>query len=201
MPALLDARACAALRRALDGGFSTKRDSVDGLADYQLDLRSLAELEALVGGEAMQRLQQLPTAFCADVRRAAAMQAGVSRPDDAPVTTSPASLRIHQVFARRYTSSGRPWFGFHRDTGPLTVNVALASDAWHEGGRLLGLYGGRVQLIERDEGEATVHPSTLLHGVNRMTGGVRYSLIVFYRPVEQVDWDCDSRRCTSLGAG
>ena len=39
---------------------------------------------------------------------------------------------------------------------------------------------GEVQCVERDEGEATVHLSSLLHGVGAMRGsGVRYSLIVF----------------------
>lgn len=31
-----------------------------------------------------------------------------------------------------------------------------------------------------DAGEATVHDSRLLHAVSRLTGGVRYSLIIFY---------------------
>jgi hypothetical protein len=84
---------------------------------------------------------------------------------------------------RRYTKHERPWFGFHRDKGPLTVNVACSSDAYHEGGKLLGLLNGRVEAIHREEGEAIVHPSTLLHGVSRMEGGVRYSLIIFYREV------------------
>ena len=58
--------------------------------------------------------------------------------------------------------------------------VALAADARHEGGRLLALCDGRVQAVERAEGEATIHPSTLLHGVSRMRAGVRYSLIIFW---------------------
>ena len=76
--------------------------------------------------------------------------------------------------------------GFHRDKGPLTVNVALSADDWHDGGRLLALCEGRVQAIPREEGEATVHPSTLLHGVSRMRGGARYSLICFFKYVDLV---------------
>ena len=34
--------------------------------------------------------------------------------------------------------------------------------------------------MQRDEGEATVHPSTVLHAVTCMTSGTRYSLIVFF---------------------
>ena len=44
-----------------------------------------------------------------------------------------------------------------------------------------GRYAGHVQRIARAEGEATLHASTLLHGVSRMAGdGVRYSLILFF---------------------
>ena len=49
---------------------------------------------------------------------------------------------------------------------------------------LLCAFSDRVGVAlqwQRDEGEATVHASTLLHGVARMAndGGVRHSLIVF----------------------
>lgn len=52
--------------------------------------------------------------------------------------------------------------------------------------RRLALIGDEgLVALERGEGEATVHPSELLHGVTRMRGGgVRYSLIVFYRGVD-----------------
>lgn len=57
--------------------------------------------------------------------------------------------------------------------------MALSADARHAGGRLLGVYGGRVHTIERAEGEATVHSSDLFHAVTAMEGqGVRYSLIM-----------------------
>ena len=77
------------------------------------------------------------------------------------------------------------------DSAALTANVALADDDGHEGGRLLALVGGEgLFAIERSEGEATVHPSDLLHGVTRMRGGAaRYSLIVFYRAVELEEAD------------
>jgi hypothetical protein len=61
----------------------------------------------------------------------------------------------------------------------LTCNVALNADAEFIGGRLVAVFGGAVQYIHREEGEVTVHASTLLHGVTRMVSGVRYSLIMF----------------------
>eukprot|EP00965_Chrysotila_dentata_P112529 3719729-Pleurochrysis_carterae.AAC.1 len=94
----------------------------------------------------------------------------------------PPKLRVHQMFARRYSEGTRPWFNLHRDRAALTANVALSPDAAHTEGRLLALVNGRVLEIQRDEGEATVHPSALLHGVSRMRSGARYSLIIFFEP-------------------
>ena len=173
-PAALGAAACATLRAAVDGAAATSADSVDGLADHQLDFKRLDDLAAAVGPDALEALRAMPAAFAdGSAARAAAMGASAER------------LRISQVFVRRYARGERPWFTFHRDRGPLTVNVALASDDGHEGGALLALFDGAVRRVERHEGEAVVHPSTLLHGVSRMRGGVRYSLIVFYRRVEE----------------
>ena len=63
----------------------------------------------------------------------------------------------------------------------MTVNVALTSDTRDiEGGRLLGVYGGVIQPILRAEGEATVHSSSLMHGVTLVRRGTRYSLIMFF---------------------
>lgn len=92
----------------------------------------------------------------------------------------PNHLSAEYIFARRYSSQGRPWFPLHPDSAAITVNVALSDDAEHRGGRLIGLYDGRIQTIERAEGEAVVHTSALIHGVTRMSKGVRYSLILFF---------------------
>lgn len=90
------------------------------------------------------------------------------------------------------------------DTAALTANVALADDARHEGGRLLALAGREgLRAIERREGQATVHPSSLLHGVSRMMRGSRYSLICFFRSLaaedeERQQWHADSRALRSV---
>jgi hypothetical protein len=57
-----------------------------------------------------------------------------------------------------------------------------SSRAEATGGRLLVLCEGAVREVHpRLEGEATVHDSSLLHAVSRVTGArVRYSLIIFY---------------------
>ena len=116
-------------------------------------------------------------------------------------------LGVGRVFVRRYAAPTRPWIPFHCDSAAITVNVALASDLpqQHHGedmsdgseinsgrgermegeraeGKLLVLCQGAVRCVHpRREGEATVHDSSLLHAVSRVSGDrVRYSLIVFH---------------------
>ena len=178
----LDRPTCKALRAAVDAANSKaankKADSVDGLAEHQLDLTMDSLLE-LTGPDVLERLRSLPTRFAASGGRCS--QGGTKEEEEKEVN----GLVIQRAFVRRYASTERPWFTFHMDTARLTANIALSSDSEHEGGRLLALLGGEgVVVIERQEGEATVHPSSLLHGVSCMKGrGVRYSLIVFYRGV------------------
>ena len=197
---ILDHGSCAALRAAVDKAAGSSPDSVDGLAEHQLDFRDLDALTSLIGHEAATRLKQLPTEFARLKPRAKGLGGRAS------------ALRVSSVFVRRYTADTRPWFMFHHDVPPLTANVALAGaprapdsrlshahsvyaklehyptqgDCCHEGGRLLGLFANAVQLVEREEGEVTVHAKGLLHGVTRMRSGVRYSLIIFYREREGV---------------
>ena len=84
------------------------------------------------------------------------------------------------MISSRYSAETRPWIAFHPDAYEVTVNVALSDDASHEGGRLLGVFGGAVLPLLRAEGDATVHSCRLLHAVSAMTGGTRYALILFF---------------------
>ena len=135
-------------------------DSVDGLPNRDLPLTA-AELEAEIGPAAARALLALPARFLPSCR-----------------------VALSGIFARRYAAAGgeQPWTSFHFDNAAVTVNVALTDDAdLAGGGRLLGVYGGGVHAIERAEGDATVHSSSLLHGVARVHGAaVRYSLILFF---------------------
>ena len=162
VPGFLDESTCARLRAAVDAAPSRKSDSVDGLPEYQRDL-SQEELIELVS---IERLRALPGTFYSRLH-------GVSEAE------VPRLVCTH-AFVRRYDASERPWFAFHCDRAALTANVALADDAKHVGGRLLALADNSLLEIERAEGEATVHPSELLHGVSSMRSGVRYSLICFW---------------------
>ena len=195
VPGALDATACAALRSLVDEaarGWESKvwqpallrngTDTVDGLPDWQVNL-SRQRMRDLLGDATFDVIaRQLPARF--DAR-----SSSTGRDDEEAALVPPPMgasaerlprLAVYQAFVRRYTATTRPWFTFHTDSADLTANIALSADAGHAGGALLGLLEGTVQHIERGEGEATVHPSSLLHGVSRMRGGVRYSLIVFY---------------------
>ena len=109
-----------------------------------------------------------------DVRASAA-------PDDTESSSaSSAQLLPTEVFVRRYSAETRPWIGFHCDRARCTVNVALADDADHCGGRLVAIVDGMACEIHRGHGEATVHSSRLCHAVTRMRAGTRYSLIAFF---------------------
>ena len=160
VPSAVDADGCAALRRAVDTRGAARVDSVDGLPNRDLPLTA-AELEAEIGPAAARALLALPARFLPSCR-----------------------VAISGIFARRYAAAGgeQPWTSFHFDNAAVTVNVALTDDAdLAGGGRLLGVYGGAVHAIERAEGDATVHSSSLLHGVARVKGeAVRYSLILFF---------------------
>ena len=159
--------ACRALRDAVDARRSVLKDSVDKAAEHQLNL-SVAELTALIGDDETQTLLALP--------------ARLKPSSDAPLP----AFRV-EIFVRRYSRSTRPWIQFHCDNALFTVNVACAPDARHEGGRLVCVVDDELQQLERDEGEATVHPSSLLHAVTSMTTGVRYSLICFFHRKEEVE--------------
>ena len=84
------------------------------------------------------------------------------------------------AYVRRYSRHTRPWLGFHTDRSVVTINVALAPDAAHEGGRLHAVLGGAHRIVEREEGEATVHGDDVMHGVSAMRSGVRYSLVMLF---------------------
>ena len=146
-------------------------------------------LESLIGKEEASALLSLPHRYLyetagSDVRG----DVGGTAPGGAAGTGTGGGrtprMALAGSFARRYVAdrSGQeqPLTSFHFDSAAVTVNVALTDDNAFSGGKLLGVFGGAVQAITRAEGEASVHSSSLLHGVSRMREGVRYSLILFF---------------------
>ena len=168
--AVLSRAACAALREAVDVQGINRVDSVDGLPNRDL-LCTEEALGQVIGQRALRTLLELPGRYAA---------AGDSGLDPRGFVLN----NGRKCFARRYSADtprqDQPLTSFHFDGATVTVNVALTSDDAIEGGRLLGVYGGAVQAISRQEGDATVHSSSLLHAVSMMRRGVRYSLIMFF---------------------
>jgi hypothetical protein len=202
LPGALSALACAALRKAVDDNFelshyTTATAGADSnaarrraaIADHlrsrpfssQLNLPR-DSLATLIGGNAVP-VDSL-WALAASVPGQSADDYG----EDADV----------EVLVRRYTPDDRPWIPFHNDRVSTTVNVALCDDRSFGGGVLLGVYNGALHRMPREEGMGTAHPSTLLHGVTRITWGLRYSLILFSPRVHVCFAELKSRECSDV---
>ena len=173
----IDAAGCETLRRAVDATRSVVPDSVDQMPEHQLDL-SRDELEGYLGISTVAKLWRLPR------RLASQRESGVpgETSDEPPANrwANPEPQYRVVLFVRRYCRETRPMINFHRDTCAVTVNVALAADEAHMGGRLLAILDDGLHEIRREEGEATVHPSDVLHAVTAVREGVRYSLLLFF---------------------
>ena len=139
-------------------------------------LQTAASLRAVMG---VQEDVPMPEAI-----RTMSVQMGlpVLDPNGAPITLPLQVAALKEAFVRRYTLDTRPWNPFHTDRYEITCNVELSAGGAesYSGGVLLGLYDGEVRRITREEGEATLHSSKLLHAVTKMTSGTRYSLILFF---------------------
>jgi len=177
LPGALDAAGCASLRNAVDASRSFEADSVDAMPEHQLDL-TRAELEVYLGPSAVAALWKLPRRLLS--QRASGVPGEHADEATGPSWMSPRPSHRVQIFVRRYSRDSRPWIGFHCDACEATVNVALASDEAHEGGRLMVALNDGVTELTRAMGEATVHPSSILHAVSAMKAGVRYSLLLFF---------------------
>ena len=173
---------CVALRKAVDAERDVTRDSVDRMAQHQLNVDA-ERLTTLIGRTTVASLWGLADELLASQRadvEARARACGAPIPEAAAsVETADGGFHV-DCFLRRYTRETRPYIGFHRDISTVTVNVALNADAAFEGGRLHAILDGRHSTISRVEGEATAHGDDVMHGVSAMRSGVRYSCILFF---------------------
>jgi len=71
---------------------------------------------------------------------------------------------------------------FHRDYSLAVVNLSLNSE--YTGGTLMFVHGARLICPERRPGWATARNQTAIHGVSRITAGVRYNLLAAFDPVD-----------------
>mmetsp|Transcript_10137 Transcript_10137/g.15009 ORF Transcript_10137/g.15009 Transcript_10137/m.15009 type:complete len:455 (-) Transcript_10137:858-2222(-) len=68
--------------------------------------------------------------------------------------------------------------GWHTDFARRTLQVALNSDDEYEGGRLMYATMNGLHIPQRQAGCATLHESSIAHGVSEMTAGCRYGLFL-----------------------
>ncbi len=126
--------------------------------EYQLDT-DMPTLISLVGSATVERLRAL----------------------------APDGAKLGMPFIRRYTPTTRAAIPMHTDKNLFTINVELSSDGAYMGGRLITLGetsdGSRLQFHahRRLQGTATTHDNMLLHGVEPVTNGERFTYIFFFR--------------------
>lgn len=134
-------------------------DNVDGCPDWQVNI-SEKKLEKILGKAGKDRLWNVPSM----------LENG----------RQPQEFDRVGIFIRMYQRGTRPWMPFHRDGNQWTVNVALNDDDEYVGGRLLALHNRELQVLERQEGDATCHQGSIFHAVSAITEGTRYSMILFF---------------------
>ena len=89
------------------------------------------------------------------------------------------------IIVRRYKPGERTKLDWHVDTeeiSDVTINVSLSDPKEYKGGELMvNLDDKREVSWKRKMGNATIHLFDVLHKVNEVTEGVRYSLIIFMK--------------------
>ena len=92
---------------------------------------------------------------------------------------SPTAIRLRRVDAT--TGGVSKCVAFHLDyTNELvslhTMQVPLNEPTEYDGGELVWVVNGRLEVPPRAAGSATLHSASVVHGITAMTGGTRYSL-------------------------
>jgi hypothetical protein len=72
---------------------------------------------------------------------------------------------------------------FHVDYAYKTLQVALNDDSEYEGGRLVFVSNGKLEIPKRKCGTITLHEKNIIHGVTALRSGVRYGLLILNRPL------------------
>jgi hypothetical protein len=72
---------------------------------------------------------------------------------------------------------------FHVDYAYKTLQVALNDDSEYEGGRLVFVSNGKLEMPKRKSGTITLHERNIIHGVTALRSGVRYGLLILNHPL------------------
>ena len=175
VPCVFSEQQCSSLRQWAAEKLTeqqTTMDTVDGCPEYQVPIDQQT-LTNIVGKDTVRSLWQLPLEYLMEA-------ADFESTNIANVTVDLDSMDVG-CFIRKYTSSGRPFLGFHVDDCDATVNVCLSHSNDHQGGELIALSNRTVASVgPRNIGAATVHPWYCCHGVSAVTAGERWSLIAFF---------------------
>lgn len=166
-----------ALINALEEARDVTGDTVDNAPRHMRQL-SIDELRSLLGPDAVARLTKLPARLIEHLGAAHVPAAWRDYVDDAQ---GGAWSGLVLIAVREYSRRTRPWIRLHHDSAAITVNIALSEDADVDGGALVAVLDGAVRRMVRSAGEATIHSSTLVHGVTSVTGEhPRHTLILFF---------------------
>ena len=68
------------------------------------------------------------------------------------------------------------FINFHTDQSLRTMQVSINSDRDYEGGQLMYLTNGKVNIPSRTAGTITIHENDIVHGVTELVSGTRYGL-------------------------
>jgi hypothetical protein len=79
------------------------------------------------------------------------------------------------IALRRTEATGR-WISWHNDVAGRTVQVPLSDDSACVGGRLLMIASGMLVSVTRRAGNLLVFDGDVVHGVTRLSAGVRHGL-------------------------
>jgi len=132
-----------------------------GEADFKLPL-SHDTLVDLVGHRSVVRLEHLFKKFGGDAY----------------------TVTVRRVAAAEEGGEGK-CINFHTDVTPRTMQVPLNAESEYEGGRLVFVTEEGLVWPSRSAGSATLHDSSIAHGVGLHVGGVRYSLFFLQCPSEE----------------
>ena len=151
-------------------------DTVDMNYDYQIDY-TFEELKTLLGKKA-DDIFKLPSFLGISKKYTFYLENELGNKEMA-------NKYKDNIIIRRYTPGERSNLNWHldqKDISDITINVPLNDPKEYKGGELLvNLDDKRIIPWERKMGHATIHRFDVLHKVNNVTEGTRYSLIIFMK--------------------
>ena len=76
----------------------------------------------------------------------------------------------------RKVSGNNSYIDFHIDHAKKTLKIPLNSHSKYKGGDLIYLTKNEIHIPKQNLNSMTIHQNNIVHGVTRLTSGIRYSL-------------------------